>query len=127
MAPRRALGVFAVLAVAALGVPGVAAAQAVSPLTVTIAARVCPTYEAVSANRARNNIQESLKDLGADTAYPAGQPIDPVHEDASQPDCRPLPNWRFTLGTGILERAVSGPWGSLSIVTGPFATDIQTQ
>ena len=111
----------------ALGVPGVAAAQAVSPLSVTIAARVCPTYDAVSANRARNNIQESLKDLGADTSYPAGQPIDPAHEDASQPACRPLPNWRFTLGTGILERAVSGPWGSLSIVTGPFATDIQTK
>ena len=127
MAPRRALGVFAVLAVAALGVPGAAAAQAVSPLTVTIAARVCPTYDAVSANRARNNIQESLKDLGADTSYPAGQPIDPALEDASQPACRPLPNWRFTLGTGILERAVSGPWGSLSIVTGPFATDIQTK
>ena len=71
---------FAVSIAAALGVPGAAAAQAVSPLTVTIAARVCPTYDAISANRARNNIQESLKDLGPDTSYPAGQPIDPAHE-----------------------------------------------
>jgi uncharacterized repeat protein (TIGR01451 family) len=127
MARRRVVGVFAVSIAAALGMPGAAAAQAVSPLSVTIAARVCPTYDALSANRARNNIQESLKDLGADTSYPAGQPIEPVHEDASQPGCRPLPNWRFTLGTGILTRAVTGPWGSLSIVTGPFATDIETR
>jgi uncharacterized repeat protein (TIGR01451 family) len=127
MERSRVVGVFAVSIAAALGVPGAAAAQAVSPLSVTIAARVCPTYDAISANRARNNIQESLEDLGADTSYPAGQPIDPVHEDASQPRCRPLPNWRFTLGTGIVTRAVTGPWGSLSIVTGPFATDIQTK
>ena len=32
---------------------------------VTIAARQCPNYQSITANRARNNIQESLRDLGA--------------------------------------------------------------
>jgi len=31
---------------------------------VTIAARTCDRYEDISANKARNNIQESLRDLG---------------------------------------------------------------
>jgi Domain of unknown function DUF11 len=94
---------------------------------VTIAARECPEYTDITANRARNDIQESLRDLGADTSYVAGQPIDPEIEARDQPNCTPLPNWRFTLGTGIIERAVSGPWGSLSIVTGPFDTSIVTE
>lgn len=94
---------------------------------VTYVARECPTYTDITANRARNDIQESLRDLGADTAYRAGQPIDPAIESADQPNCVPLPDWRFTLGTGYRTRAVSGPWGSLSIVTSPYATNIVTQ
>ena len=93
---------------------------------VTFVARVCPTYTDVMANLARNDIQESLQDLGPDSAYQSGQPIDPELEAAKQPACKALPGWQFTLGTGILGRAVSGPWGSLSIVTDPFATHIVT-
>ena len=94
---------------------------------VTIAARHCPEYTDITANRARNDIQESLEDLGEDTPYTSGQPIDPAIEDANQPNCTPLPNWRFTLGKGYQSRAVSGPWGSLSIVTDPYNTDIVTR
>jgi choice-of-anchor A domain-containing protein/uncharacterized repeat protein (TIGR01451 family) len=94
---------------------------------VTFAARVCPSYSDVMANLARNDIQESLQDLGPDSVYTAGQPIDPDIEAANQPACTPLPGWQFTLGTGIEERAVSGPWGSLSIVTDPFSTAIVTR
>jgi Domain of unknown function (DUF5979) len=93
----------------------------------TIAARVCPSYADVTANLARNNIQESLKDLGADTLYTSGQPIDPDTEARGQPNCKPLVGWRFTLGTGYQSRAVSGAWGSLSIVTGAFPTEIVTE
>ena len=93
----------------------------------TIAARTCPTYTDITANRARNDIQESLEDLGADTPYTAGQPINPAIEDANQPNCSPLPDWRFTLGKGIRRSAVIGPWGALSIVTEPYGTDIVTQ
>ena len=34
--------------------------------------------------------------------------------------CKPLVGWEFTLGTGYESHAVTGPWGSLSIVTNPF-------
>jgi len=98
-----------------------------SGLLVTFAARVCPTYTSITANRARNDIQESLRDLGADTPYRPGEMVDPAVEQQHQPSCRPLPNWTFTLGTGYQTRAVSGPWGSLSIVTGAFAPPVTTQ
>jgi uncharacterized repeat protein (TIGR01451 family) len=94
---------------------------------VTVVARECPAYTDITANRARNDIQESLRNLGADTRYAAGQPIDPAIESAYQPNCIPLSDWSFTLGTGYRSRAVSGPWGSLSIVTSPYSTSIVTQ
>ena len=94
---------------------------------VTIVARQCPEYTDITANRARNDIQESLRDLGPDTPYDAGEPIDPDIEADSQPNCTPLPNWSFTLGTGYQSQAVEGPWGKLSIVTGPYDTDVVTQ
>ena len=50
--------------------------------------------------RERNDIQESLEDLGPDTPYTSGQPIDPAIEAASQPNCTPLNEWRFTLRWG---------------------------
>ncbi len=42
------------------------------PTLVTLVARVCPSYGDVTANLARNDIQESLADLGGDTKYEAG-------------------------------------------------------
>ena len=95
---------------------------------VTIAARVCPSYEAITANRARNNIQESLRDLGADTPYGTRLPdgrlipnlIDPAIEAEFQPDCAPLQGVAFKLGRGISGHD-SGIWGELSKVSGPYA------
>jgi uncharacterized repeat protein (TIGR01451 family) len=86
---------------------------------VTIAARECDDYDDIRANLARNNIMESLEDLGEDTLYESGDSIDPRTEAEGQPDCRPITGWRFTFGDGILERASEGPWGALSIVTNP--------
>jgi len=79
---------------------------------VTIAARSCPTYEDITANRARNNIMESLKDLGPDTPY--GQDNRPLLVDAKteadfQPNCTPIDNWQFTLGEGIATRNAVPP------------------
>jgi uncharacterized repeat protein (TIGR01451 family) len=93
---------------------------------VTIAARVCDEYTDITANKARNNIQESLKDLGPDTNYHAGETVNPTREEQGQPDCRPLPGWQFTLGTAIAAAPVQGPWGSLSVVSGAYPTDITT-
>ncbi|MCU0313921.1 MAG: DUF11 domain-containing protein, partial [Solirubrobacteraceae bacterium] len=101
--------------------PAERAQSAGSGLFVTIAARFCREYTDITANRARNNIQESLEDLGKDTPYQAGQAISPAIEDANQPNCTPLPDWQFKLGKGIKTKAVTGPWGALSIVTEPYA------
>ena len=96
---------------------------------VTFAARVCPDYTDIYANRARNDIVESLKDLGPDTQYgDSGALISPVYEDeGGQLNCEPLPGWNFTLGTGYESRAVTGVWGSISKVTGAYGTSILTQ
>src|SRR5690606_2619806 len=81
-------------------VSGVAAsaadAQGRPPVTrlVTYAARVCDSYTDITANRARNDIQESLEDLGPDTLYGAGEAVSAEKEAAGQPACRPLPDWR---------------------------------
>jgi uncharacterized protein DUF11 len=96
-------------------------------LFVTFAARECASYKDIRANLARNNIMESLEDLGEDSLYKSGQQVNPVTEALGQPKCKPIDGWKFTLGSGIEERAVTGPWGALSIVTNPFATSIVTE
>lgn len=96
-------------------------------LLVTLAARECPTYQDVTANLARNNIMESLQDLGADTLYTSGEPINPIKEQEGQPNCEPITGWEFTLGSGIKEKASKGPWGALSIVTGAESPTVTTK
>jgi uncharacterized repeat protein (TIGR01451 family) len=115
-----------VVCVAAMSLvaPAVALGQGTG-LFVTVAARECPNYTDIAANLARNNIQESLKDLGVDSPYKAGVGINPATEDKYQPNCKPITGWSFTLGTGIQAHGSTGPWGALSIVTNPFA-DIHT-
>jgi uncharacterized repeat protein (TIGR01451 family) len=115
--------------------PGEAGAQQAGPpgtgSWVTFAARVCPTYTDISANKARNNLQQSLRDLGPDTPYVgplASSPVVPGIEQASQPRCTPLSGWRFRLGTGIAAQKVDGTWGSLSVVSTPYTgIDLTTQ
>jgi hypothetical protein len=90
--------VLSVLALAASTAFAAPPAVAKSGQLVTIAARVCPDYPDIRANRARNNIQESLKDLGEDTPYKAGEVVDASVEDRVQPNCQALENWHLTLG-----------------------------
>ncbi len=138
MVPRRdvcrraitAAVVTAGIVIGALAVgPGAAWAKG-SGYYVTFVARSCPSYQDVFANKARNDIQESLDDLGPDSPYndTVGL-VDPAVESRAPEDaCSPLPQWQFTLGHGYLTRAVTGPWGSLSEVTDPFAgSSIVTQ
>jgi len=96
-------------------------------LLVTVAARECPTYKDIRANLARNNIQESLEDLGEDTLYESGEPINPKLELEGQPKCKPITGWQFTLGSGIKEKASIGVWGALSIVTGAESPTVTTE
>ena len=62
----------------------------------------------------------------ADTPYASGQAVDPATEETVQPNCTPITSWRFTLGTGIAGQKVTGPWGSLSVVSGAYPTDVTT-
>ena len=80
-------------------------------------ARYCPSYSDVFANRARNNIMESLNDLGPDTPYTNFTQVEPSVEDglAPQTNCHPLTGWTFAFGTGI---ASNGAGTNLSYVTG---------
>jgi hypothetical protein len=96
--------------------PGPARAATPNAYQVTFVARSCPAYTDITANLARNNIQESLEDLGADTAYVPGQAISPSIEAPNQPNCTPLDGWQFTFGSGI-----AGKVSHLSTVTSPGA------
>ena len=111
-----------------LGGATAGAATTSPPLRVTFVARACPAYTDVYANRARNNIMESLQNLGGDSPYPAGQEVLPTLEDVgTQLKCTPLTGWKFTMGTGYVSRADSGAWGKLSKVTNPYAGTIETE
>ena len=135
MATRRLGCVLVVLAVALIDA-GPASAST-DTRWVTFAARVCDRYDQITANRARNNIQESLKDLGANTPYgttlPGGRVIpnevDPAIEVEFQPPpgCRALAGWRFKLGNGYQTKTDVGVWGALSSVTSPYDTAITTR
>lgn len=114
------------LIVVITGVIAAPAQAGAAPLLVTYAARSCPSYADVSANLARNDLQESLRDLGPDTSYVNGEAITPAKEEPDQPNCKPLVGWRFRLGQGI-GGALTGTWGSLSYVSSPYATDVVTQ
>ena len=83
-------------------------------------ARECSEYTDITANRARNNIQESLKDLGPDTLYRDGEAINVDTESRGQPKCRPLEGWQFTLGDGI----AGGRVDRLSVVSNPKRTEV---
>ncbi|MEK9665405.1 MAG: hypothetical protein VW082_12400, partial [Candidatus Nanopelagicales bacterium] len=72
------------------------------------------------ANQARNNVMESLEDLGADSIYPGGgtTPVQPSVETdpaTGQSACQPLSGWTFGFGDGFAG-ADTGPYGSLSTV-----------
>ena len=118
--PRRWLTAVALAGVwLGVGTP-VAGAQG-TPYSVTFVARSCPAYTDIFANRARNDIQETLHDLGPDSPYTEPFRVNPMTEGSSpQNVCKPLPDWEFTLGHGYESSVVTGPWGSLSRVTGVF-------
>ncbi len=88
--------------------------------SVTLAARTCDSYTDIIANRNRNNIQESLEDLGPNTNYGPSEVVNPAQEAAApQDNCSPLTGWAFQWGTGITGKSPST--ANLSTVTGQNA------
>ena len=95
--------------------------------SVTFVARQCQDYPDIMANKARNNIQESLRDLGKDTVYGQSAQVSVAVEEADYDHarCKPLVGWRFQLGTGIKGKQPST--AQLSTVTGGYSTPITTE
>ncbi|HTO00129.1 MAG TPA: hypothetical protein VL068_05585, partial [Microthrixaceae bacterium] len=100
--------------------PASALAASATKYTVTLAARTCPTYSDIIANRNRNDLQESLEDLGPDTNYSQDEVVNPAKEAADPQDgCSPLTGWNFQWGTGMTGRSPST--ANLSTVSGENA------
>lgn len=96
---------------------GVGAQQAPAPVhKLTIAARTCPDYPDISANRRRNDAMESLRDLGPDSPYGPGALVAPVVEQPTHPRCRPLVGWKAQTGQGG-----GGKVDGLTVVSQPDA------
>ncbi len=108
---------------------GRSAASSGSGYFVTFVGLWCNSYTNIFANRARNDIVESLRDLGPNTQYgTSGALINPIYEKQSpQSRCHPITDWEFALGTSYRTRADTGVWGSLSRVTSPYGTSIVTK
>jgi hypothetical protein len=123
-APAALVGLLLLLGSITIGAGAAPAAAATAPdYKVTFVSRVCPTYGDIMANRARNNIQESLRDLGKDTVYSNGQPISPSVETPNQPNCDPLFDWQFALGTGYTGKTPATDY--LSTITGDYGQTIE--
>lgn len=100
--------------------PGKVATQATGDYKLTLVARYCPdspgnAYLNVRANRARNNIMQTLKDLGPDSNYnnSMNPPVNPTNEDAAPQDvCSPMPaGFPVTVGrtpSGFAPQPVNG-------------------
>ncbi|GAA3052938.1 hypothetical protein GCM10020229_75640 [Kitasatospora albolonga] len=105
---------------------GAVRAGAPAPLSVTFAARSCDRYDEVMANKARNNVQESLRDLGPDSNYARTEAVSAAKEAAGTPlpPCRPLPGWAFSTGTGFTGKTSASL--QLSTVTGLIRDGLTT-
>jgi hypothetical protein len=88
------------------------ASSAATRYQVTLAARSCENYAALTANQVRGDPTETLVRAGRDSADKPGQPVSPDSEQVASDGCRPLVGWRFTFGSGQERK------GALSVVTG---------
>jgi hypothetical protein len=88
---------------------------------------VCDRYDQVMANKARNNLQESLQDLGPDSNYASADAVSVAKEQdgTPAPPCRPLTDWTFATGTSYAGRSQATEF--LSTVTGLLRQDITTK
>ena len=131
----RRVGLLAVLVAALWSSLPAPANAADGGRLLTLVARQCDTFSEITGNRARNNIQETLVPLGADSPYgnPAISPpvpniVTPQVESKYQPNCRPITAWEFTTAGAYASRAFTDPrFGSLSIVKDPVFRTVTTK
>ena len=104
-----------------LGVGTAPAAAQGTGYSVTFAARECNSYSDIFANRFRDDLMQTLQNVGPDSPYGPSDLVNPNFEDLSpQSNCTPLTGWEFTMG-GLPDLApLAGPWGSLTVVNHDF-------
>jgi hypothetical protein len=139
-----AFAVALLAALASVGVIAVPADATVSPASdysLTVVARLCPSFSDVQANLNRNNLQETYSDLGidADPPYQGDMTLNPVSlarestvNATGYNQCTAIPNWTFSLGDSYENYATGGVGNAnhVSIVTTdgqPGATPVVTQ
>ena len=104
-----------------LGVAATSAAAEGTGYSVTFAARECHSYSDIFANRFRDNLMQTLQNVGPDSPYGPNDLVNPSFEDRSpQTNCTPLTGWEFTMGKQPDLAPLTGPWGSLTVVNGAF-------
>ncbi|MBV9680166.1 MAG: hypothetical protein JO046_00125, partial [Solirubrobacterales bacterium] len=107
-----------------------AAAQGGTGYSVTFVARECSSYSYIFANTSRDNLVQTLEDVGPDSPYSRDPNtgflvplVNPQYEDQAPqlpPNCKPLVGWAFTMGYPGNEGIFSGPWGDLTVVHNPL-------
>lgn len=104
-----------------LGVGPAAAAAQGTGYSVTFAARECTSYSDIFANRFRDNLMQTLQNVGPDSPYGPNDLVNPTFEDQfPQSNCTPLTGWEFTMGRLPDLPPLTGPWGSLTVVNRAF-------
>ena len=104
-----------------LGVGTTVAAAQGTGYSVTFAARQCASYSDIFANRFRDDLMQTLQNVGPDSPYGPNDLVNPSFEDESpQSNCTPLTGWEFTMGILPDLAPLAGPWGSLTVVNGAF-------
>ncbi|MBV9596506.1 MAG: hypothetical protein JOZ87_06550, partial [Chloroflexi bacterium] len=117
----------ATLTPAPLPVPILPRSSTGTGYTITFVARWCSAYSDIMANNARNNLQENLAQLGINSQYSSGSPINPTVETQFDPNCHPFPpgvdgnqtGWTFELGQGYQN---TNKVNNLSTITQPIQT-----
>ena len=104
-----------------LGVGTPAAAAQGTGYSVTFAARQCTSYSDIFANRFRDDLMQTLQNVGPNSPYGPSDLVNPSFEDLSpQSNCTPLTGWEFTMGRLPDLAPLAGPWGSLTVVNDDF-------
>ena len=127
---RRWLTAVAFLCGVWLALGTAAAAAQGTGYSVTFAARQCPSYGDIFANRFRDDLMQTLQNVGPASPYGANDLVNPSFEDQPpQTNCTPLAGWEFTMGALPDLAPLAGPWGSLTVVNRdfpPVTTEAQT-
>src|SRR5262245_66529865 len=89
-----------VLLLSATAIGSSALVSSADAALLTVVARECPSYQAITANIARNNIMESLEQLVPDSPYQAGDQVNPKIEEKEHQGRNPIEGRELAMAEG---------------------------